>query len=174
MKKLTILFLGFLMAVSFSMSALASEPEPTIKELEERIDALEKRVAALEKLLMETEIETETETKSNQGTKRVENVNTDSLTMGQKNALDSADNYLEIMPFSYDGLIDQLSYDGYTEEDARFAADNCGADWKEQAVKSAANYLEIMSFSKDGLIEQLEYDGYTNDQAVYGAEQNGY
>ena len=67
-----------------------------------------------------------------------------------------------------------MSYDGYTEEDARFAADTCGADWKEQAVKSAANYLGNMFFSKDGLIEQLEYDGYTNEQAVYGVEQNGY
>ncbi len=101
-KKLTILFLGFLMAVSFSVSAADSEAKLTIMGLEGRIDALEKRVVALEKHLMETEIETE----SNQGTKRVENVNTDRLTMRQKNALDSANNYLETMPFSYEGLID--------------------------------------------------------------------
>ncbi len=170
MKKLPILFLSILIAVSFSISAAASESEPTLKELKEQIDALEKRVAALEKLLMATEAETE----NDQSMQSTENVSADSLTMGQKNALDAAENYLEIMPFSHDGLIDQLSYDGYTEEDAKFAADNCGADWKEQAVKSAANYLDIMSFSKDGLIEQLEYDGYTNEQAVYGAEQNGY
>ena len=170
MKRLMILFLSFLVAVSFPIFVIASESEPTIKELKEQIEALEKRVAALEKLLMVDEAETE----NDQSTQSAENVSADSLTMGQKNALDAANNYLEIMPFSHEGLIDQLSYDGYTEEDAKFAADNCGADWKEQAAKSAENYLDIMSFSKDGLIEQLEYDGYTNEQAVYGAEQNGY
>lgn len=78
------------------------------------------------------------------------------------------------MPFSYNGIIKQLEYEKYSHEDAVYAADNCEADWKEQAVKSAKNYLEIMAFSKDGLIKQLEYEGYTHEEAVYGAEQNGY
>ena len=63
---------------------------------------MEKRVAALERLLLVTEEETE----RNLGTQSTENVNADDLTMGQKNALDSANNYLETMPFSYEGLID--------------------------------------------------------------------
>lgn len=95
-------------------------------------------------------------------------------TTGQKNALKSAKNYLETMPFSYKGLISQLEYEKYSHEDAVYAADNCGADWKEQAVKSAKNYLNVMSFSKDGLIDQLEFEGFTHEQAVYGAEKNGY
>lgn len=98
----------------------------------------------------------------------------DSLTMGQRNALKSAQNYLSFTAFSYDGLIRQLEYEQYSHEDAVYAADNCGADWNEQAAKSAKSYLDFMSFSKDGLIEQLEYDGFTHEQAVYGAEQNGY
>lgn len=95
-------------------------------------------------------------------------------TTGQSNALASALLYLETMPFSYTGLIEQLEYEGYSLEDATYAADNCGADWNEQAMKSAKNYLDIMPFSKDQLIEQLEYEGYTHEQAVYGVEQNGY
>ena len=96
------------------------------------------------------------------------------LTIGQSNALESAQLYLETMPFSYNGLIEQLEYEGYSTEDATYATDNCGADWNEQAVKSAKSYLDIMPFSKEELISQLEYEGFTTEQAVYGVEQNGY
>lgn len=98
----------------------------------------------------------------------------ENMTTGQKNALNQALSYLSFSAFSYQGLIEQLEYEKYTHEDAVFAADNCGADWNEQAAKKAESYLEFSSFSKEGLIEQLEYEGFTHEQAVYGAEQNGY
>lgn len=95
-------------------------------------------------------------------------------TTGEKNALRSANTYLNVLAFSYDGLIRQLEFEGYSHVEAVYGADNCGADWDEQAVKKAASYLSIMSFSKQGLIDQLEFEGFTHDQAVYGAKQNGY
>ncbi|MCM1060592.1 MAG: Ltp family lipoprotein [Eubacterium sp.] len=97
-----------------------------------------------------------------------------SSTMGEKNALTQAKNYLNIMPFSYSGLVEQLEYERYSHSEAVYGADNCGADWNEQAEKSAAKYLELMPFSRQELIEQLEYEGYTHSQAVHGAETNGY
>lgn len=100
--------------------------------------------------------------------------NTSGLTMGQKNALKSAQSYLRYSAFSYSGLISQLEYEGYSTEDSTYAVDNCGADWSEQAAKCARQYLDYSSFSRDGLIDQLEYEGFTYDQAVYGVEQNGY
>ena len=96
------------------------------------------------------------------------------LTLGQKNALSSAKNYLSFMAFSYTGLISQLEYEGYTTEEATYAADNCGADWYAQAVASAENYLKYMSFSRQGLIDQLIYEGYTQDQAENAATAVGY
>lgn len=98
----------------------------------------------------------------------------ENMTTGQKNALNQALSYLSFSAFSYQGLLEQLEYEKYTHEDAVFAADNCGADWNEQAAKKAKSYLEFSSFSKEGLIEQLEFEGFTHEQAVYGAEQNGY
>lgn len=98
----------------------------------------------------------------------------DTVSIGEKNALRSAKNYLSIMPFSYTGLVKQLEFEGYTTEEAIYAADNCGADWNEQAAISAKNYLDMMAFSRTGLIEQLEFEGFTHEQAVYGVEQNGY
>ena len=90
------------------------------------------------------------------------------VTVGEKNALESALVYLRIMPFSYKGLIDQLSYDGYTASECEYAASNCGADWYEEAAESAKQYLTIMSFSRQGLKEQLEYDGFSELEAEYG------
>lgn len=94
-------------------------------------------------------------------------------TTGEKNALATAKNYLSIMPFSHSGLKKQLLYEGYTEKEASYGADNCGADWFEQAAKSGKKYLELMPFSRDGLIKQLEYEGFTHEQAEYGASANG-
>ena len=108
----------------------------------------------------ETE-ETEEETESN-------------VTLGMSNALQKALDYLDYTAFSYSGLIDQLEYEGYTEEEATYAVDNCGADWYEQAVIKAEQYLDYTSFSKSGLIEQLEYEGFTTEQAEYAVEAVGY
>lgn len=98
----------------------------------------------------------------------------ENITTSMQNALVSAKQYLSFKSFSYDGLIAQLEYEKYTYEESVYAADNCGADWNEQAAKSAENYLNIMSFSEEELIEQLEYEGFTHEQAVYGAESSGY
>lgn len=96
------------------------------------------------------------------------------LTLGQKNALSKAVSYLEWSAFSQSGLADQLEYEGFTPEEAAYAARNCGADWNEQAAKKAASYLEWSSFSRQNLIEQLEYEGFTHEQAVYGVTACGY
>lgn len=100
--------------------------------------------------------------------------NTDaSLTMGQKNALDQANSYLSLMHFSRTGLIDQLEFEGYTTEEAAFAVDNCGADWKEQAAGKALDYLDTTAFSYSGLIDQLEFEGFTTEEATYGVDACG-
>ena len=36
--------------------------------------------------------------------------------------------------FSRKGLIEQLEYEGFSNDDATYAVDHCGADWNEQAV----------------------------------------
>lgn len=99
---------------------------------------------------------------------------TPSPTTGEKNALRSAREYLSFSAFSYTGLIHQLEYEGYSTEEATYAADNCNANWNEQAAKSAKEYLDMSSFSRQELINQLIYEGYTQEQAEYGVTQNGY
>lgn len=127
----------------------------------------------------ETEVQTTVEPKTEPTTEKateskieVETKKPD-LPRGQKNALQSAKDYLDISSFSYQGLIEQLEYEKYSHEDSAYAADNCGADWNEQAVKTAKSYLDTSSFSESGLIEQLEYEKFTHDQAVYGVNNCG-
>lgn len=102
------------------------------------------------------------------------NASTPSPTTGEKNALRSAREYLSFSAFSYTGLIHQLEYEGYSTEEATYAADNCNANWNEQAAKSAKEYLDMSSFSRQELINQLIYEGYTQEQAEYGVTRNGY
>ena len=89
-----------------------------------------------------------------------------SETMGQRNALSTAKNYLRVMPFSHSGLVQQLEFEGFTTEEATYGADNCGADWSVQASKKAQDYLDTMSFSRKSLIQQLEFEGFTNEEAT--------
>jgi hypothetical protein len=101
-------------------------------------------------------------------------VDTKGLTIGQENALTTAKSYLSFTAFSYSGLIKQLEYEQFSTEDATFAADNCGADWNQQAALAAKQYLEFTSFSRGSLIDQLIYEGFTQSQAEYGATAAGY
>lgn len=98
----------------------------------------------------------------------------ETITTGQKNALKSAYDYLNYSSFSYKGLIDQLEFEGYTTEEATYAVDNCGADWKKQAEKKAQSYLEYSSFSRQGLIDQLIFEGFTKEEAEHGVSAVGY
>lgn len=99
---------------------------------------------------------------------------TTGVSLGQKNALAQAKNYLQVSAFSKTGLIEQLEYEGFTYEEATYGAENSGADWYEQAAKSAKNYLDVSSFSKNELIQQLEYEGFTQDEALFGVKAVGY
>ncbi|MCL2147193.1 MAG: Ltp family lipoprotein [Synergistaceae bacterium] len=95
-------------------------------------------------------------------------------TLSQKNAVQKAKDYIEYSAFSYDGLVAQLEYSKFSEEDAIYGADNCGADWFEQAAKKAKSYMEYSSFSREGLIDQLIYSKFTREQAEYGADSVGF
>jgi hypothetical protein len=96
-----------------------------------------------------------------------------SITVSQINALAKAKVYLATMPFSYSGLIQQLEFDQFSNADAIYGADNCNANWDEQAAKKAKVYMSTMAFSRGGLINQLEFDGFTTTQAKYGANAVG-
>src|SRR5699024_10277346 len=79
-----------------------------------------------------------------------EEVKPEGLSRPQKNAVRSAEQYINMTGFSGEGLIEQLSSeygDGYGIEDATIAIDSLNIDWNEQAVRSAEEYLDMTGFS---------------------------
>lgn len=52
------------------------------------------------------------------------------------------------MALSRQGLINQLEYEKFTEEQSIYGADNCGANWNEQAAKKQ-NHILISCHSQE-------------------------
>jgi len=93
--------------------------------------------------------------------------------VSQSNAKRKAQSYLGISAFSRSGLISQLEYEGFSNEDATYGVDALTVDWNEQAAQKARDYLEISAFSRSGLIDQLLYEGFSQYEAEYGANAVG-
>jgi colicin import membrane protein len=91
----------------------------------------------------------------------------------QQQAVRAAEGYLRVMAFSREGLIDQLVFEEYSQEDATYAVDQIDANWNEQAAKAAKAYLDVMPFSRQGLIDQLVFDGFTRSEAEHGVDAVG-
>lgn len=92
---------------------------------------------------------------------------------GNEGALEKAKSYLNSSAFSYEGLVEQLEFSGFSHSEAVYGADKCGANWNEQALRSAKSYLTSSAFSYTGLREQLEFTGFTQSEAKYGADNCG-
>lgn len=95
-------------------------------------------------------------------------------TIGEKNCLSDALNYLNLMGYSKSGLIKQLEFDEYSETEIEYALARCGADWNEEALQLAYGYTSAMSMSKTALQEQLIYEGFEESEINYALEQLGY
>ena len=95
------------------------------------------------------------------------------FTVAQENAIRTAQDYIDYSGFSRSGLIDQLSFDGFSAKDATVAVDSMKVNWNNQAARTAKDYIDYSGFSRSGLIDQLIFDGYTKAQATYGANSVG-
>jgi len=84
-------------------------------------------------------------------------------------AVRSAKQYLQTMPFSLSGLAKQLRYEGFSRSDATYGASHSGANWMKQSVRAARQYLHTMPFSRSSMVQQLVYEGFTHRQALHGA-----
>ena len=91
-------------------------------------------------------------------------------TVKEKNATKAAIKELNGYIFSSQKEIeDQLKENGYTADEIKFAMDNCGADWKEQAIIQAMMHLAAGGNSKANVISVMKYEGYSDEYAEYAA-----
>lgn len=98
---------------------------------------------------------------------------TAAATENQQKALDKANEYVDTLPLSREGLIKQLEYDGYTTDVATYAADNCSANWNKEAKEMAEQYMDSTTYTYKDMVQQLETEGFTKDQAKFGAKAVG-
>lgn len=158
-----------LKANNYELGYVTSKDGEIIVENVQEIEQAEEEKKEKEKLENKEKERLEQERLEEEQNQKIENA-----TIGEKNALDKAKSYLDYTAFSKEGLIEQLEYEGFTNAEAKFGVDNCGANWNEQAAKKAKQYMDYSSFSKQGLIDQLEYEGFTSEQAEYGVKAVGY
>lgn len=65
---------------------------------------------------------------------------------------------------------------GFTEKEAKYAADSCGANWNEEAIKAAKKYFKDAVFfkSKESIIVKLvTLEWFTQEEATYGVNNCG-
>ena len=86
---------------------------------------------------------------------------------GNEGAVNSAKDYLKFMAASKTKIISLLKKKGFTEEEAIYGAENCGADWYDQALRMAMYYLNVQEFTYEQLALQLMIEGFTEDEIIY-------
>ena len=98
---------------------------------------------------------------------------TAAATENQQKALDKANEYVNTLALSHDGLVKQLEYDGYSTDVATYAADNCDTNWNKEAKEMAEQYMESTTYTYKAMVQQLQAEGFTKDQAEFGAKAAG-
>lgn len=94
-------------------------------------------------------------------------------TSADGDAVSAAEDYLSFMAYSYDGLVEQLEYDGFSREEAKAAVDSLEIDWDAQAAKAAREHIEYSPYSHDGLIDMLVFEGFGESQAKAAVDALG-
>lgn len=93
------------------------------------------------------------------------------LSFRRETALTAARYHIDSGGVSKRALIQRMTAGGLSRADAKFAADNVGADWKEEAVEQARDRLDDLEYSKRSLIAHLGSDGFTRAQAEYAVSK---
>ena len=67
-----------------------------------------------------------------------------------------------------------MIHTGFTEEQAVYGADNCQADWNEEALNAAKGYRRVLDLDYQGVKQQLEFNDYTAEQVQYALTNIGW
>lgn len=161
---------------STSIESKEKLEEENKKLKEENKKLKEDYEAAMTTLKMYVDKETDNENKEEPKNEENKTENKGEVSREYKNALKMAENYIQTIPFSKQGLYEQLTSEHgskFPEDAAQYAIDNLKVDYKEQALKSAKNYMKTIPMSDDELYEQLTSDHgekFTPEEAQYAID----
>lgn len=84
--------------------------------------------------------------------------NEEAVPVEHRNALRQAKTYANVLHMSKQGVYDQLTSEHggqFSDEAARYAADNVEADWNRNALEKAKTYQSQMAMSRGQIRDQL-------------------
>ena len=92
----------------------------------------------------------------------------ESLNENQLQAIQTAKDYLDTMHLSQTELLQMLTVENISLEDAKFALEYLDIDWNQEARKKAKEYCKHkIGFSKVKLKAQLLFDHFTEEEADF-------
>ncbi|MBQ7374015.1 MAG: Ltp family lipoprotein [Clostridia bacterium] len=97
---------------------------------------------------------------------------TSCATKREKDALRTAQRFIDTFAISEQKIMEDLENLGYSYEEIEYAMDKCDVDWYDEAVEAAENLLESSTnLTEDQIIAWLELAGFTSSEAEYAAEE---
>lgn len=95
------------------------------------------------------------------------------LTKSEQFAAEQAIMYLDYSPFSQKKLIEQLTYDGFSKEDAKIAIEAINVDWQEQTLRFAKLSTKYNTYPRNStlLSSVLSKEGYTDKDIAYAIKR---
>ena len=87
--------------------------------------------------------------------------------------ISKAEYVASLIPKSKSSLSSYLQeYEGFTEDEANFAVENCNVDWNEEAVEYVYYILGASpDIDADRMEGQLGYEGFTEDEIKYALDK---
>lgn len=163
---LSLIAMGVVIAACSDSDTVTEEPKKEVAEVVET--PVKEEVEEVEAPVKE-----EVEEPKEEPVAEVEEPEQPEMSISQEQAVRKAEDYINLTAFSKKGLIDQLEFEGFSNEDATYGVENIEVNWNEQAAKKAKEYLDLTPFSRNGLIEQLEFEGFSAEEATHGVNEVG-
>ena len=89
-----------------------------------------------------------------------------------KEALDKAKSYDKSLNLSYSAMEKKLLEEDFSEKAIKYALDNVGIDWKQNALEKAKEYAKAPLISRKVIYEKLHYENGFKDPEVNYAIDN--
>ena len=92
----------------------------------------------------------------------------------QEKVVAAAKSYIEYAPMSKEGMIEQLKYENFSQDDAEYAVNHANIKWDEQASRSAVVFIGYSNPTTNELKEQLQFEKFSDEEINYALEHNGF
>lgn len=142
--------------VKVETSVVQVKPTPTTEKVTEA-EKVEEVEPVVEETLVIVEEDAEVEVK-----------------LGHKNAYNRAKKLVDDDAQSRKVVYEDLLKNGFSEEEAKYAVDDCDIDWNNSCYREGKYKLKYNNYSKKQLDEYLQGKGFKKSEITYALDKLGY